>query len=94
VPALTRVVQPYIQSVSGERLAARPIHTGRPPLITLWNARAARAQGGYFCPPIFVAGGVKDACTFPTAPWPAAASTTSPASAPTAKINHLPGTGS
>ena len=32
-------------------------------------------------------------CTFPTAPWPAAAPTTSPAP-PAAKTHHLPGTGS
>ena len=83
------------------RPAGRPAKTGWPTgwpagrptaLTTLWNVRAARnrAQGGYFCP-FFC--GRPERCTFPTAPWPAAAPTTSPAP-PAAKTHHLPGTGS
>ena len=92
MPALTRVVQPYSQYPV--TAAGRPANTGRPPLITLWNARAAWAQGGYFCPPIFVAGGVKDALSLLPRPSVARRSLHHLASAPTAKINHLPGTGS
>jgi len=60
---------------------------------SLWNVRAARnrAQGGYFCPFFLRTAGKMH--TFPTAPWPAAAPTTSPAP-PAAKTHHLPGTGS
>ena len=82
VPALTRVGGSAVRTVGGYPVSGWPPGQYRPatPHHSVECARSLGA-GGLFLPTHFCCGR-RERCTFPTAPWPAAASTTSPAPRP------------